>query len=72
MPGAVLVDALGPPRPNPTSGTLGFDVAIASWTATAAPHEYAATGATWWLEAFQPDTPLDTARRAVEQGPTPA
>ena len=49
-----------------------FDVAIASWTATAAPPEYAATGATWWLEAFQPDTPLETARRAVEQGPTPA
>jgi alkanesulfonate monooxygenase SsuD/methylene tetrahydromethanopterin reductase-like flavin-dependent oxidoreductase (luciferase family) len=49
-----------------------FDVAIASWTATASAAEYEAAGTTWWLEAFQPDTPLETAQRAVEQGPTPA
>jgi alkanesulfonate monooxygenase SsuD/methylene tetrahydromethanopterin reductase-like flavin-dependent oxidoreductase (luciferase family) len=46
-----------------------FDVAIPSWTATATPHEYAAAGATWWLEAFQPDSPLETAQTAIERGP---
>src|SRR5207344_2530873 len=49
-----------------------FEVAIPSWTATAAPHEYAAAGATWWLEAFQPDTRRETAQTAIEQGPTRA
>ena len=49
-----------------------FDVAVASWTATAAPHEYESAGATWWLEAFQPETPLETAQTAIERGPTPA
>jgi len=46
-----------------------FDVAVASWTASGTPAEYEAAGATWWLEAFQPDTPLETAQRAVERGP---
>jgi len=46
-----------------------FDVAVVSWTASAPPHEYESAGATWWLEAFQPDTSLETAQRAVEQGP---
>ncbi len=49
-----------------------FDVAIPSWTASAAPHVYAAVGATWWLEAFQPETPLETAQQVVEQGPPQA
>jgi alkanesulfonate monooxygenase SsuD/methylene tetrahydromethanopterin reductase-like flavin-dependent oxidoreductase (luciferase family) len=48
-----------------------FDVAVASWTASALPTAYEAAGATWWLEAFQPDTPFETARRAVERGPGP-
>jgi alkanesulfonate monooxygenase SsuD/methylene tetrahydromethanopterin reductase-like flavin-dependent oxidoreductase (luciferase family) len=47
-----------------------FDVAIASWTASESPHEYESAGATWWLESFQPDTPLKTAQTAVERGPT--
>jgi len=48
-----------------------FDVAIPSWTATAPAHDYEHTGATWWLEAFQPDTPLQTAHETVQHGPTP-
>jgi alkanesulfonate monooxygenase SsuD/methylene tetrahydromethanopterin reductase-like flavin-dependent oxidoreductase (luciferase family) len=46
-----------------------FDVAIASWTASAPPHTYESAGATWWLEAFQPDTPLETAQQAAQHGP---
>jgi hypothetical protein len=46
-----------------------FDIAVASWTATTSPHDYESAGATWWLESFQPDTPLETAQRAVEEGP---
>ena len=46
-----------------------FDVAIPSWTATAPTVDYEHAGATWWLEAFQPLTPLETAREAVERGP---
>ena len=48
-----------------------FDVAIPSWTTTAPGHDYEHAGATWWLESFQPDTPLETARQAVERGPEP-
>jgi alkanesulfonate monooxygenase SsuD/methylene tetrahydromethanopterin reductase-like flavin-dependent oxidoreductase (luciferase family) len=47
-----------------------FDVAVPSWTASAPVHDYEAAGATWWLEAFQPDTPLETAHDAVQRGPT--
>lgn len=46
-----------------------FDVAIASWTATGTPADYEAVGATWWLKAFQPDTPLEKAEAAIERGP---
>jgi alkanesulfonate monooxygenase SsuD/methylene tetrahydromethanopterin reductase-like flavin-dependent oxidoreductase (luciferase family) len=49
-----------------------FDVAVASWTASAPPPEYESAGATWWLEAFQPDTALETAQQAIERGPTQA
>ena len=48
-----------------------FDVAVPSWTTTAPRDEYEQAGATWWLESFQPDTPLETAQQAVQQGPTP-
>ena len=47
-----------------------FDVAIPSWTATAPVDDYEHAGATWWLEAFQPDTPLKEAQEAVQGGPT--
>src|SRR5262249_5820885 len=46
-----------------------FDVAIPSWTASAPVRDYEAAGATWWLEAFRPDTPLTTAQEAIQQGP---
>jgi alkanesulfonate monooxygenase SsuD/methylene tetrahydromethanopterin reductase-like flavin-dependent oxidoreductase (luciferase family) len=48
-----------------------FDLAIASWTANAPPHEYESAGATWWLESFRPDTPLNTAESVVRRGPGP-
>ena len=47
-----------------------LDVAIPSWTATEPTHEYENAGATWWLESFQPDTPLEAAQEAVQQGAT--
>jgi len=46
-----------------------FDVAVPSWTTTAPPPDYEQAGATWWLEAFQPDTPLQTAQEAIQRGP---
>jgi alkanesulfonate monooxygenase SsuD/methylene tetrahydromethanopterin reductase-like flavin-dependent oxidoreductase (luciferase family) len=46
-----------------------FDVAIPSWTASAPAASYEAAGATWWLEACQPDTPLNGARDVVQRGP---
>jgi alkanesulfonate monooxygenase SsuD/methylene tetrahydromethanopterin reductase-like flavin-dependent oxidoreductase (luciferase family) len=49
-----------------------FDVAISSWTASAGPPQYEAAGATWWLEAFRPETPLKTAQAALERGPEQA
>jgi alkanesulfonate monooxygenase SsuD/methylene tetrahydromethanopterin reductase-like flavin-dependent oxidoreductase (luciferase family) len=51
------------------SGDAHFDVAIPSWTAAAPPANYEAAGATWWLEAFQPGTPLQTAQDVVTHGP---
>jgi alkanesulfonate monooxygenase SsuD/methylene tetrahydromethanopterin reductase-like flavin-dependent oxidoreductase (luciferase family) len=48
-----------------------FDVAIPSWTTTAPAADYEHAGTTWWLEAFQPDTPLETAQAVVQRGPTP-
>jgi alkanesulfonate monooxygenase SsuD/methylene tetrahydromethanopterin reductase-like flavin-dependent oxidoreductase (luciferase family) len=47
-----------------------FDVAVASWTASSPPRQYASAGATWWLESFRPDTPLKTAQTVVQRGPT--
>lgn len=47
-----------------------LDVAIPSWTATEPTHEYENAGATWWLESFQPDTPLEAAQEAIQQGAT--
>ncbi|HMF04920.1 MAG TPA: LLM class flavin-dependent oxidoreductase [Acidimicrobiia bacterium] len=74
------VVAVGELRPDAVSELLAevrchrtldapFDVAVPSWTTTAPPHEYEHAGATWWLEAFRPDTPLKTAQEAVQRGP---
>jgi hypothetical protein len=48
-----------------------FDVAIPSWTTTAPAGDYEHAGTTWWLEAFQPHMPLETAQTVVQRGPTP-
>src|SRR5215216_7534535 len=69
LPPEAVTELLSDARRHRTSQEP-FDVAIASWTASAPAGEYEAAGATWWLEAFQPDTPLTTAQRAIEQGPT--
>jgi len=69
LPPEAVTELLSDVRRHRTSQEP-FDVAIASWTASAPAGEYEAAGATWWLEAFQPDTPLTTAQRAIEQGPT--
>ena len=63
-----LLTEIGRHRTSPDP----FDVAIASWTTSGTAAEYEAAGATWWLESFQPDTPRETAQRAIERGPTEA
>jgi alkanesulfonate monooxygenase SsuD/methylene tetrahydromethanopterin reductase-like flavin-dependent oxidoreductase (luciferase family) len=68
LPPDALKDLLSDVRRHRTSDRP-FDVAISSWTATAGPAQYEAAGATWWLEAFRPETPLKTAQSAVERGP---
>jgi alkanesulfonate monooxygenase SsuD/methylene tetrahydromethanopterin reductase-like flavin-dependent oxidoreductase (luciferase family) len=68
LPPDALKQLLSDVRAHRTVDTP-FDVAIASWTASAGPAQYEAAGATWWLEAFRPDTPLKTAQAAVERGP---
>jgi alkanesulfonate monooxygenase SsuD/methylene tetrahydromethanopterin reductase-like flavin-dependent oxidoreductase (luciferase family) len=50
-------------------GDAPLDIAIPSWTASAPPAAYEPAGATWWLEAFLPDTPLETAQNVVQRGP---
>jgi alkanesulfonate monooxygenase SsuD/methylene tetrahydromethanopterin reductase-like flavin-dependent oxidoreductase (luciferase family) len=68
VPPDAVIDLLNEVARHRT-GDTPFHVAIASWTASAAPHDYESAGATWWLEAFQPDTPFQTAQEAVQQGP---
>ena len=70
LPPQTVTELLGEVHRHRTSDAP-FDVAVASWTASAPPPEYESAGATWWLEAFQPDTPRETAQTAIEQGPTP-
>jgi alkanesulfonate monooxygenase SsuD/methylene tetrahydromethanopterin reductase-like flavin-dependent oxidoreductase (luciferase family) len=62
---ATLVGEIRTLRPSDAS----FDVAVPSWTASAPPADYHVAGATWWLEAFRPDTPLETAQNVVLAGP---
>jgi len=62
---ATLVGEITADRP----ADAPFDVAIPSWTASAPPTAYEAAGATWWLEAFQPHTPLETARGIAQRPP---
>jgi alkanesulfonate monooxygenase SsuD/methylene tetrahydromethanopterin reductase-like flavin-dependent oxidoreductase (luciferase family) len=70
LPPDALPALLSEVRRHRTTDDL-FDVAVPSWTTTAPRHEYEHAGATWWLESFRPDTPLETARALVEHGPTP-
>jgi alkanesulfonate monooxygenase SsuD/methylene tetrahydromethanopterin reductase-like flavin-dependent oxidoreductase (luciferase family) len=59
---------MGEITPHRTSDSR-FDVAIPSWAANAPSPEYEALGATWWLEAFQPDTQPKQARQLADRGP---
>lgn len=75
--GVVPIGDLSPPAVAALVGEItahrtsdtDFDVAIPSWTASAPAAAYGPVGATWWLEAFQPETPLQTAHAVVQRGP---
>jgi len=68
LPPDAVFDLLSEIRHHRTAADP-FDLAIPSWTASRPAAEYEQAGATWWLEAFQPDTPLETAQEAVQRGP---